>query len=66
MFLLGVFTFIFARTIDLSQPAALFSGVVFLFGGTTILWIYIGYLSNLDANVWFPHFLSLFSFHGRV
>ena len=66
VFLLGVFTFIFARTITLSRPADLFSGVVLLFGGTTIRWIYTGYLSNLNTNVGFPRSLPLFSSHGRV
>lgn len=52
--LIGIFTFIFARTISLSKQAAMFSAVAFMFSGTVILRIYGGHLSNLDAIVWFP------------
>lgn len=52
--LIGLFTFIFARTINLSKSASLFSAVAFMFSGTIILRVYAGHLSNLDAIVWFP------------
>jgi len=54
VFLIGLFTFIFARTINLSKPASLLSAIVFMFSGTIILRIYAGHLSNIDAIVWFP------------
>jgi len=58
--LIGIFTFIFARTINLSRLAALFSAVAFMFSGTVVLRIYAGHLSNLDAIVWFPLILVFF------
>ena len=69
VFIIGVFTFLFARTINLSRPAALFSAVVFMFCGTTILRIYAGHLSNLDAITWFPLVLLFYErsfFHNRL
>jgi hypothetical protein len=67
--LIGVFVFLFARTIHMSKPAALFSAIVFMFSGTIILRVYAGHLSNLDAITWFPLALLFYerSFtHSRI
>ena len=69
IFLLGAFTFIFARSLNLSKYASLFSAVTFMFSGTVILRIYAGHLSILDTLVWFPLVLLFYerSFtHNRI
>jgi hypothetical protein len=60
VFLIGIFTFTFARTIKLSKSASFFSAVAFMFSGTIILRVYAGHLSNLDAIVWFPLVLTFY------
>lgn len=67
--LIGIFTFLFARSLSLSKYASLFSAIAFMFSGTVILRIYAGHLSILDSLVWFPLVLLFFerSFtHNRI
>jgi|GEM_PF-3286207 len=69
IFLIGVFSFLFARSLCLSKFASFFSAVVFMFSGTIILRIYAGHLPILDTLVWFPLVLLFFerSFtHNRI
>jgi len=69
VFLIGTFTFLFARSLNLSKNASLFSAIAFMFSGTVILRIYAGHLSILDSLVWFPLVLLFFerSFtHSRI
>jgi len=54
VFLIGLFTYLFARSIYLSKYASLISAIIFMFSGTIISRIYAGHLSNVDAIVWFP------------
>jgi len=69
IFLIGAFTFLFARSLNLSKYASLFSAVTFMFSGTTILRIYAGHLPILETLVWFPLVLLFYerSFsHNRI
>jgi len=69
IFLIGAFTFLFARSLNLSKYASLFSAVTFMFSGTVILRVYAGHLSILDTLVWFPLVLLFYerSFtHNRI
>lgn len=58
--LLGIFTYLFGRTIKLDKFPALISAIVFMFSGAIIPRIFAGHLSNLDAIVWFPLVLIFF------
>ena len=60
VFLMGVFTYLFARTIELSKFASLISAIVFMFSGTVTSRIYAGHLTILDAFVWFPLILLFY------
>ncbi len=69
VFLIGAFTFLFARTLAMSKYAALFSAIAFMFSATIVLRVYAGHLSILDALVWFPLILLFYerSFtHNRI
>ncbi len=60
VFLMGVFTYLFARTIELSKFSSLISAIVFMFSGTVTSRIYAGHLNILDAFVWFPLILLFY------
>lgn len=60
VFLLGLFTFLFARSIHMSPYASLFSAITFMFSATVILRIYAGHLPIIEALVWFPLILLFF------
>ena len=69
VFLIGAFTFLFARTLAMSKYAALFSAITFMFSATVVLRVYAGHLSILDSLVWFPLILFFYerSFtHNRI
>jgi len=69
VFLIGVFTFLFARKLAMSEYAALFSAITFMFSATVVLRVYAGHLSILDSLVWFPLILLFYerSFtHNRI
>jgi len=67
VFLIGLFTFFFARSIRLSRYASFLAAVSFMFSGTIILRIYAGHLAILETLVWFPLVLLFFerSFTGN-
>ncbi|ACL17474.1 YfhO family protein [Methanosphaerula palustris] len=54
IFLIGAFTYIYGRTINLDKYSALISAVIFMFCGAITPRIFAGHLANLDAIVWFP------------
>lgn len=62
--LIGLFTFLYCRTIKLSEFASLVSAVVFMFSGTIGTRIFPGHLFIVDAFVWFP--LILYSFEKII
>ena len=63
-FLLGAFTYLFARTINLTKFSALISAVSMMFSGSIILLTFEGHLFLLDAIVWFP--LLLFCYEKTI
>ena len=53
-FLVGLFTYLWARHRSLSQPAALLSGVIMMFGGPFFLHAMAGHATHMAAMVWAP------------
>lgn len=53
-FLIGVFTYLFARLIKLSFTPAITSAVTVMFSGALISLIFAGHLINFDTFIWFP------------
>jgi hypothetical protein len=62
--LIGLFTYLYARTIKLSESGSLVSAVTFMFCGTIGTRIFPGHLFIVDAFVWFP--LILFCFEKII
>lgn len=60
VFLIGLFTFFFARSINLSKYASFLAALTFMFSGTIILRVYAGHLAILETLVWFPLILLFF------
>jgi hypothetical protein len=57
--LAGVFTYLLARSLDISRPGSLISGLVFAFGG--FLMAQLRNISILSGSIWLPLILCLFS-----
>jgi hypothetical protein len=53
-FLLGLFTWFWARYRSLSKPAAVLSGVVMMFGGPSFLHLVPGHATHMAAMAWAP------------
>ncbi|MDD5086032.1 MAG: hypothetical protein PHE61_08375, partial [Candidatus Omnitrophica bacterium] len=62
LFLLGLFTYIYGREIDLNQEGALVAAVVVMFCSRTIAWL--EFYSFLDATMWSP--LILFCYERYI
>lgn len=58
--LLGLFTYIFARSINIGKVGALAASISITFSGTVFSRIYPGHLFILDTFIWFPLILYLF------
>jgi ubiquinone/menaquinone biosynthesis C-methylase UbiE len=54
IFLIGLGTYLFAKTISLSRFSSLISAITMMFGGTIISRIIPGHSIILDGIVWFP------------
>lgn len=52
--LIGIFTFMYSKSIKLTQSASLLSAIIFMLSGSVITRIYPGHLFIVDAIVWFP------------
>lgn len=52
--LASVFTYLFARYLDLGRMGSLLSALTFAYGAPYFLHIYPGHLSNLSTMVWLP------------
>lgn len=52
--LASVFTYLFARYLDLGQMGSLLSALTFTYGAPYFFHIYPGHLSNLSTMVWLP------------
>jgi len=57
--LAGVFTYLLARSLDISRPGSLISALVFAFGG--FLMAQLRNFSILTGSIWLPLILCLFS-----
>lgn len=65
-FLAGLFTYLFARYMELSRTASVLAGVTFTYGAPYFLHIYPGHLSNLSTMAWLPLlFLGMEAFLRR-
>lgn len=62
IFLIGLFTYFFAKTIKLDNFSSFISALVFMFSGTVIYRIYAGHLYILDAIVWLPLLFLAFEY----
>ncbi len=60
IFLIGIFTYFFAREISLSKFSSLLSSIVMMFNGTTLLKILPGHIFILDGIVWLPLLLLFY------
>lgn len=58
--IIGLFTYLFAKTIKLSKFSAFISGLTIMFSGPMMTKIFPGHLINLDAFIWFPLILLLY------
>ena len=52
--LIGIFTYLFARSIEESKFGSLISAVVIMFSSNLMGLIFLGYTENLDTFIWFP------------
>lgn len=59
-FLIGVFTYFFAKEIKLSKFASFISATIVMFSGPLISLIFPGHLVNFDTFIWFPLILLIY------
>ena len=62
IFLMGTFTYLFARKINLDSHSSLVSATIYMFAGTVSTRIYVGHSGLIDAMVWFPLILLLYEY----
>lgn len=60
IFLLGIFTYLFARVIKLDKFSSLFTSITIMFSGPITLLFYPGHLIVLDPFIWFPLLLLFY------
>lgn len=65
VFLTGLFTYVFARTINLGRYSSLVSAVTFMFSGVVTSRIFAGHLILLDSFIWFPLILLFYELAVR-
>ena len=53
-FLAGLYTYLFARYLEMGRAGSLFAAIVFGYGATCVLRIYAGHLVGLSALIWLP------------
>lgn len=59
-FLIGVFTYLFAKLIKLSKFSSVLSAAIMMFSGPLIILIYPGHTYVMSTLVWFPLLLYFF------
>jgi len=59
-FLVGLFTYLYAKLIELPRFSALISSACMMFGGYFIILIYPGHVFIVDTIVWFPLLLYFY------
>jgi len=60
VFLMGVFTYLFARKINLTKYSSTIAAIIYMFAGTTTVRIWPGHCQLLDAIIWFPVILYFY------
>lgn len=60
IFLIGVFTYYFAKKINLSNFSALITAIIFMFSGPLVTRAYSGHVFFTDIIVWFPLLLFFY------
>lgn len=60
LFLIGFFTYLFARSINLSKFSSFISGLILMLSGPMLTLIFPGHLVNFDTFIWFPLILLLY------
>lgn len=58
--LIGIFTYLFARSIKLDNFSSFISAITMMFSGPMLTLIFPGHLVNLDTFIWFPLILLLY------
>lgn len=59
-FLVGIFTYLFARSINLNKFSSFISGIAIMFSGPLLTLIFPGHLVNFDTFIWFPLILLIY------
>lgn len=58
--LMGLFTYLFAKSIKLDKFSSFMSAITMMFSGPMISLIFPGHLINLDTFIWFPLILLIY------
>lgn len=58
--LIGIFTYLFARSINLDKFSSFISGITIMFSGPLLTLIFPGHLVNFDTFIWFPLILLIY------
>lgn len=58
--LIGIFTYLFARSIKLDNFSSFISAITMMFSGPMISLIFPGHLINFDTFIWFPLILLIY------
>lgn len=58
--LIGIFTYFFARSINLDKFNSLICGITIMFSGSLLTLIFPGHLVNFDTFIWFPLILLVY------
>jgi len=59
-FLIGIFTYLFAKSIKLDKFSSFISAVTMTFSGPMLTLIFPGHLINFDTFIWFPLILLIY------
>ncbi len=59
-FLIGLFTYLYCRTIKLNRFSSIIAAICFEYSGTIVLKLYPGHIFIVDGIVWFPLMLLFF------
>lgn len=59
-FLIGLFTYLFARIINVSKFSSFITAIIIMFSGPMLTLIFPGHLINFDTFIWFPLILLFY------
>lgn len=54
IFLIGLFTYLYAKLVIKSRVSSVFSSIIMMFNGVIVARINAGHVSNVDVLIWFP------------